>query len=359
MSSDIEILSAAFKNNKKKHYNNAVEINYRIPSGSLKLDLYTSGGLPCGVHRFVGPNQTGKTSQALAFMAQFLKARKNDGKALYFNAEGRLTKFFREKFPNIKWVYSPEEWEIGTCLVVESNIYEFICQVTDDLIKAESPNKYYIVVDSIDALSTENDMDKNYGQHGEVASGPRLAGVWMRRVQIPVNRLGHYLVLISQIRNNIKTSMYEASPKKQVEASGGNALLHAASYILDFQMRYGSDIVTKNGEGKPDPDKNPIVAEMAKVVIAKSGDDNNKYTISYPVKRGGGIWVEKEIFDILISYGLLKKKGSWLESEENAVKEFNLPEKIQGEANFIKYLEENAEITKSLYESLSKVIKAE
>ena len=42
------------KDNKKYHYNDYEELEYKIPSGSLNLDLALGGGLPAGVHRFTG-----------------------------------------------------------------------------------------------------------------------------------------------------------------------------------------------------------------------------------------------------------------------------------------------------------------
>jgi len=37
------------KNNQKFHYNDLEELDYKIPSGSLTLDLELDGGFPAGV----------------------------------------------------------------------------------------------------------------------------------------------------------------------------------------------------------------------------------------------------------------------------------------------------------------------
>ena len=55
------------KENKKYHYNDLEEQHYKVPSGSLNLDLALGGGLSCGIHRFTGVNEGGKTSCALSF----------------------------------------------------------------------------------------------------------------------------------------------------------------------------------------------------------------------------------------------------------------------------------------------------
>ena len=54
------------KENKRFHFNDYEELDYKIPTGSLNLDLALGGGLPAGVHRFTGVNEGGKTSCALS-----------------------------------------------------------------------------------------------------------------------------------------------------------------------------------------------------------------------------------------------------------------------------------------------------
>ena len=50
----------ADKDNKKYHYNYHEGEEYKIPSGSLNLDIALGGGLPSGAHRFTGINEGGK-----------------------------------------------------------------------------------------------------------------------------------------------------------------------------------------------------------------------------------------------------------------------------------------------------------
>ena len=81
----------ADKDNKKYHYNDHEEIDYKISSGSLNLDLALGGGLPAGVHRFTGVNEGGKTSCALAFARNFQNHFKKEAKVIYIKSEGRLS----------------------------------------------------------------------------------------------------------------------------------------------------------------------------------------------------------------------------------------------------------------------------
>ncbi len=75
------------KDNKKFHFNHYEELNYKIPSGSLNLDLALDGGLPAGVHRFTGINEGGKTSCALMFAKNFQDHFKDEAMVVYISSE--------------------------------------------------------------------------------------------------------------------------------------------------------------------------------------------------------------------------------------------------------------------------------
>ena len=66
-------LLSFLKDNKEDHYNFEDEVYYKVSTGSLNLDIATSGGLCPGLHRFIGMNEGGKTSEALEVTKNFLK----------------------------------------------------------------------------------------------------------------------------------------------------------------------------------------------------------------------------------------------------------------------------------------------
>ena len=70
--SNSEKLQSFLKQRESEHYNFSEEIYYRISTGSLLLDIHTGGGLMPGLHRFVGMNEGGKTSEAFEVMKNFL-----------------------------------------------------------------------------------------------------------------------------------------------------------------------------------------------------------------------------------------------------------------------------------------------
>lgn len=59
-----EVLQSFLNAHPEDHFNgerNGIDLEYKISSGSLKLDLELGGGLGCGVHRFIGVREGGKT----------------------------------------------------------------------------------------------------------------------------------------------------------------------------------------------------------------------------------------------------------------------------------------------------------
>ena len=67
-----EALKSFLKQNEDHHYNFEEEIDYKISSGSLKVDFELDGGFGPGLHRFTGMNEGGKSSEALEVMKNFL-----------------------------------------------------------------------------------------------------------------------------------------------------------------------------------------------------------------------------------------------------------------------------------------------
>ena len=360
-----DILGSFLKQNSSDHYNFEEAIEYKVSSGSLQLDLHLGGGLGPGLHRFVGMNEGGKTSAALSFMKNFLD-KTPKGKGFYIKAEGRLSVEMRER-SGIKFVFNAEEWEEGTCFVFESNIYETVVDVMRQLVaKNDEGNLYYFLLDSVDGLISKGDLDKSFEDSNKVAGGAVIAANFMKRLSIGLAKRGHIAVFISQVRADIKLDPYSKAPVRQTSATGGNALLHFANWILEFESRNKGDLILKNPtENKIDPVTNPIVGHFAKVTIKKSPNEKTNLTIPYPIKygrtNGSSIWVEKEIVDLLMLWEFLTKKGSWLSATEEfdeLLVENGFPkfEKIQGQDALFNFIESDKSLSNFLISYFKKTI---
>lgn len=357
-------LKSFLKNNKEYHYNFEEEIDYKVSSGSLRMDFELGGGFGPGLHRFVGMNEGGKTSESLEVMKNFLNTQEKS-KGFFIKAEGRLSPEMRLR-SGINFVFSEDDWVEGTCFVFESNVYETVLEVMKMLIlNNDDGNKYCFVLDSLDGLITKDDLNKSFEDAHKVAGGALLGAKFMQRMSISLAKRGHMAIFISQVRADIKLDPYSKAPVRQTSATGGNALLHFANFILEFQPRFKKDIILEDSTKPVCPDKNPMLGHLVSIAVKKSPNEKTNYTLNYPIKYGrqGGnsVWVEREIIDMLYLWGYINKKGAWISVEEefiNILKDnkFDFPEKIQGDSKLNNHLEENPNMVKFLINHFKEII---
>ena len=360
-----EQLSSFLKTHKEDHYNYEEAIEYKVSSGSLTLDIETGGGFGPGLHRFCGINEGGKTSEALEVARHFLKMP--NSRAVYFKCEGRLTPEMRERC-GVDFVDTadPENWKDGTCFIYESNIYESVFDMVKMLIQFnEEGKKYIFILDSIDGLQTKGDSEKALSDATKVAGGATISSVFMKKVATALTKRGHMAIFISQVRADIQLDPYSKAPIRQTSATGGNALLHFANWILEFEARFKKDYILEDDKKAPNRVTNKILGQWSKLTVKKSPNEKTNVVITYPIKRGrtGGtsIWKELEVVDILIEYDFVSKSGAWIKVspeivEELASKKIEIPEKFQGRNGLFKYLEDNQEATDYFYNKFKETL---
>lgn len=352
-----DILVSYLKEKEEEHYNFEPEINYKVSTGSLLLDIETGGGLGPGLHRFCGINEGGKTSQSLEIMRNFLSSVENS-RAVLFKAEGRLSPEMKNR-TGISFRTDASEWQDGTCFVFESNIYETVFDLMKKLIQNSkgTNTKYLFVLDSVDGLQTKGDSEKALEDANKVASGATISSVFMKKVATALNKRGHMAIFISQVRADIQLDPYSKAPMRTTSATGGNALLHFANWILEFQRPLKRDLILEDDKMPPDTKKNKILGHWARVQVKKSPNEKTNYTLTYPVKYGrvskSSIWSEKEIVEQLIAWEFVSKSGAWFTIstaliDELKIQEIEIPEKVHGESKLFDLLETDTKLTEFL-----------
>ena len=341
---------------KDDHYQFEKPVDVLVPSGSLIFDFHLDGGIGPGLHRFTGINEGGKSSSALGFLFNFL-SKKEKRRGVLMKAEGRLSKEMMAR-SGIKFVFSAEEWTDGTCFVFESNIYETTVDLMRTLVKKNDEGiQYFFILDSVDGLILKNDLDKDTGDSNKVAGGAVIAGTLMKKMAIALQKRGHVAIFISQVRADVQLDPYSKEPVRQTTATGGNALLHFANYIFEFNPRWNGDLILENPDEKPDVKKNPILGHFCSITVKKSPNEITGRKIRYPIKygrtNGTSNWLEKEVFDILVSWNVLNKKGAWISWQEDFFQEaknagIDLPEKIQGINRFDELVENDVKVREYL-----------
>lgn len=352
------LLSSFLKDNKDEHYNFEEEVTYKVSTGSLNLDIATSGGLSPGLHRFIGMNEGGKTSEALEVMKNFLKTVPKS-RGILIKAEGRLSKEIKSR-SGIEFVSSADEWNDGNCFVFESNIFETVSELIKELIQNNpEENRYMFILDSVDGLITRGDSEKSLSEATKVAGGAVISSTLMKKISLALGKRGHIAIFISQVRSEIKLDPYAANKDiRQTTATGGNALLHFANWILEFEPRFNKDLILEKPNERYDSIKNKIIGHNVKIVVKKSTNESTNSKIQYPIKYGrkdgSSVWREYEVIDQIVAWEFATAKGAWVTFSDEIIEELKkvnleLKKQHQGIDNLRAYLEENKPIVDYFY----------
>jgi RecA/RadA recombinase len=352
-----QFMGQFMKANKDYHFNfEETAASYSVSTGSLILDNFIGGGLGAGLQRFTGCNEGGKTNEALQVMRNMLNSV-DKTKGLYIKAEGRLSVEIQKR-SGLKFVSHPDDWELGTCLVWECNIYDVVFDGLRSLLK-NNPDKerLCIVIDSMDGLLPKSDLEKSTSDAAKVAAGASLTSDFLKRVSLGMRKFGHRCIMVSQVRSTIKTNQYAPSdPNNQTNSSGGNAALHYPDWIINFEKRNQSDLILQDPKARPSPE-NPIIGHYAKVHIQKSTNESTGMRVRYPIKHGRtdgkSIWIEREVIEMLLMWKYIEKAGSWFKIDEDVSsyvsgQGLEIKEKYQGMNSLYDLLEGSPELTKIL-----------
>ena len=321
-----DFLNDYLKKTKTEHFNyeEAAE-EYIVSSNSLILDSAVQLGAGC--HRMIGVNGGGKTALSLTYMNNFLKYDKKRRRGIYIKAEGRLSKEMKQR-SGITFIENGnkvDEWQDGTCFVFETRIYEVAADFIYQMIEKSAGGdvQYFFILDSVDGLIARNDIVKGFDESNKVAGGAVILSNLFKRIGIPLTKRGHIGIFISQVRAEVKIDPYDSQPKRVIASTGGNALLHAPDYILEFIPKYDGDNILEDETKKYDPIKNKIVGHFAKIKIQKASNENRGMIVKYPIRHkldpisGHQVWNDKEIADILVAEEMMQAKGAWCSLSED------------------------------------------
>jgi RecA/RadA recombinase len=358
-----DILDKHLKTQKEYHLNYESEVYYRFSTGSLKLDIETGGGLMPGIHRSMGIYEGGKTSFSLECMKNFLKTVKGS-RGLYVKAEGRLSAEMRER-SGVTFVTEAKDWVDGTCFILETNVYEVVINIMRELVRNKNGTLYYFLLDSMDGLVPKNDFDKEVDEANKVAGAPALTKKFLQKLGGAMQKFGHVCMMIGQVSANIQLDEHTKNKGEQrkVSATGGNAALHWANFIFEFEPRAdgltSDDLIRENQAEKYDPVKNKLIGHYCKIRIRKSTNEKTNSLVKYPIKygrnNGTSVWREYEVIEMLEVLGLVTRSGAWYYFDPEIIKDIKAetgieaPEKTQGKAKVFEFLDSNSSVTTYLH----------
>jgi len=269
-------------------------------TGSPTLNsILTIGGFPRGkIVEIYGPEASGKTSIALAAVAELQKAGE---KALFVDAEHALNIEFAENLG----VNTDE------LIICQPECGESALQIVDDV--ASTGECPMIVVDSVSALIPKSELD---GDIGDKSMGlqARLMSQALRKLPKTCAKNGVTIIFINQIRTKIGVMF--GNPET---TSGGNALKFYASLRLDVRkslIKVADDVIGND----------------MKVKVAKSKVGRPFQTAEIPFYYAGGFNSNEEILNAAVKINAVQKGGSWYS--------FNNEKLGQGRAAAVKKLDD-------------------
>lgn len=198
-------------------------------SGCAGVDAALGGGWPLGrVSNIVGDKSSGKTLLAIEGSANFAHTFPSDEEDIFYReAEAAFDKSYaatlglpmqRVQFRG-KDYSSKKPWKMETI----EDFYEDANRVLDQM--KDRPALY--IVDSLDALSDDAEMKREFGDGSYGGSKPKKLGELFRRLVQRIEEQQMHLMVISQLRDKLNVTFGETKTR-----SGGRALDFYASHIM-------------------------------------------------------------------------------------------------------------------------------
>jgi RecA/RadA recombinase len=344
---------------KSNHFNHITPKVYSVSTGSLNLDLEIGGGIkPCFI-RVSGTAEAGKTSFALAVAKNHLESGKNR-KAIYFVSDKDLSPELLKRC-GITFVEVPEDFVAGTCFIVYTNVYETVCNTIKKILAKDSDSEYIFILDSMDNFAPKASYEVDFGESSQKGGISAISAHFFKTFSILLPKLGNIAILISQYRDNFQ--MGKGAPVfKQTNSSGGRAIEHAVTWAFEFQQAMNSkeDMFWEGEAYKSKKIGHNCIIQFKKSPNEKTGQ-KVKYPILYGRENGKAVWTEKELFDQMLFFQMIKLNGSWITLDapihaEIAKLDPDAPKQIQGEGKLVAYLTSQPKVTQFLYNKLRKLV---
>ena len=286
-----------------------------ISTGSLGLDIALGvGGLPKGrIVEIYGTESSGKTTLMLQTIAA---CQKKSGIAAFIDAEHALDPGYAEHLGvNVKEL-----------IVSQPDTGEQALEITDMLVRSGSVD--IIVIDSVAALTPKAEIEGDMGD-SHMGLQARLMSQALRKLTATVSRTNALVVFINQIR--MKIGVMFGNPET---TTGGNALKFYSSVRLEIRR------------GSPIKKADEILGNETRVKVVKNKVAPPFKQAQFDIMYGKGTFLEGELIDLGIKYGIVNKSGAWYSYSEKKI--------AQGRDNACNYLKENIDIKKSIYGQILK-----
>lgn len=305
MKTDIDIESIFSQVKKEVGMEDPKPVSYVIPTGSIQLDKALKiGGYPAGrVVEIYGAEHSGKTTLAMSACVQAQKMGLPFG---YIDNENTLDyDYFRtmgvQGEANKDWLHLIPETGEDTWRAIDILLNKGV---------------KLIVVDSVSAMTPEAELRGDYGE-AQMGLQARMMSQGFRKTIARIAQNEVCIIFINQIRSKI--GVVFGSPDT---TTGGRALPFYASIRLD--IRQVGDAIEEKGEQ---------IGKYSRVKVVKNKCAAPNGVAQVPIIWGKGIDHASELFDEMLTKGVITKSGSFYQYKDV---------KLNGRANMVAYVDGNS-----------------
>lgn len=225
-------------------------------------------------------HNTGKSTLA---MSTCIEAQKQEPEKsiLFIDTEHELDLFYFESIG----------LDLGNAIISQPDSAEEAFDIAATILR--SGRVSVMVLDSIAALKTKEDLEKSSDENPSMANVARVMSRELPRIKAIANRTGTCILMTNQWRTGFGGAFsFQANP-------GGKAQHYYASVIVDLEAE----------KIKPSEDAPTSLKIQAKI-------NKNKVGVPYKIAKfdiefGKGIVEESCIFEAAIVAGVMKKSGAW------------------------------------------------
>jgi recombination protein RecA len=256
-----------------------------ISTGALSLDLALGiGGVPKGrIVEIYGPESSGKTTVMLHVIAN---AQKAGGLCAFVDAEHALDPQYAKKLGV----------NLDDLLVSQPDSGEEALTICETL--ARSGSLDVIVIDSVAALVPKAELEGDMGM-ATMGMQARLMSQALRKLAAILSKAQTTCIFTNQMRE--KVGVMFGSPET---TSGGKALKFYASVRIDIRRREA----LKDSTGQ-------VIGNHVKTKIVKNKVAPPFAEAEFDIMYNQGINWEGSIIDAGLRFGVLGKKGAWIQHD--------------------------------------------
>tara|TARA_B100000959_G_scaffold258084_1_gene292699 strand:+ start:1501 stop:2736 length:1236 start_codon:yes stop_codon:yes gene_type:complete len=256
-----------------------------ISTGALSLDLALGiGGVPKGrIVEIYGPESSGKTTVMLHVIAN---AQKAGGLCAFIDAEHALDPQYAKKLGV----------NLDDLLVSQPDSGEEALTICETL--ARSGSLDVIVIDSVAALVPKAELEGDMGM-ATMGMQARLMSQALRKLAAILSKAQTTCIFTNQMRE--KVGVMFGSPET---TSGGKALKFYASVRIDIRRREA----LKDSTGQ-------VIGNHVKTKIVKNKVAPPFAEAEFDIMYNQGINWEGSIIDAGLRFGVLGKKGAWIQHD--------------------------------------------